>query len=167
MEALNFAFAKEETRNFVRLNGTALLLTLGGIVGVGIAVSGVVALPVVVKWLGLEDVLGWSLAYVRWPVLAAGMVAALTAVYRYGPCRSHAARIRVSVGAIVATVLWLAGSWLFSFYVENFGQFNETYGSLGAIVILLFWLLLSAYAILLGAEIDGQLARRNMQPDEP
>lgn len=166
MEALNFAFRKEESRNFAKLNGLALLLTLGGMVGVCIAVGAVVALPIVVNSLGLAALFGWLIGFVRWPILAAGMVVALTLVYRYGPCRTRSARLRLSVGAIVATVLWLVGSWLFSVYVESFGQFNETYGSLGAIVILLFWLLLSAYAVLLGAEIDAQLARRNLQADE-
>ena len=166
MEALNFAFSKEESRNFATLNGLALLLTLGGMVGVCIAVGAVIALPIIVNALGLAALLGWLIGFVRWPILAVGMVVALTIVYRYGPCRNRSARIRLSGGAIIATALWLVGSWLFSVYVENFGQFNETYGSLGAIVILLFWLLLSAYAILLGAEIDAQLARRKLQADD-
>lgn len=166
MEALNFAFQKDENRNFAMLNGLALLLTFGGMIGVCVAVGAVVALPIVVNTLGLDALLGGLIGFVRWPLLAAGMVVALTIVYRYGPCRTRSARLRLSVGAIVATLLWLVGSWLFSFYVESFGQFNETYGSLGAIVILLFWLLLSAYAVLLGAEIDAQLARRNLQADD-
>lgn len=166
LEALNFAFSKEESRNFAKLNGLALLLTLGGMVGACIAVGAVIALPIIVNALGLTAVLGWLIGFARWPILAIGMVVALTIVYRYGPCRTRSARIRLSAGAVIATVLWLTGSWLFSLYVENFGQFNETYGSLGAIVILLFWLLLSAYAILLGAEIDAQLARRNLQADD-
>lgn len=163
MEALNFAFGKDESRNFAKLNALALLLTLAGMVGLCVAVGAVVAFPIVVNSLGLATLLGGVIGFVRWPILAAGMVVALTVVYRYGPCLTRSARLRLSVGAVVATALWLIGSWLFSFYVQNFGQFNETYGSLGAIVILLFWLLLSVYAVLLGAEIDAQLGRRNVQ----
>ena len=87
------------------------------------------------------------------------MVLGLGVVYRYGPSREAARGGWFRWGAVVATLLWLAGSALFSFYVSNFGKYNETYGSVGAIVVLLLWFLLTAYVILVGAEIDAVLER--------
>lgn len=96
---------------------------------------------------------------VRWPLLALAMVLGLGVLYRYGPSRETARGGWFRWGAVVATLLWLAGAALFSFYVSNFGKYNETYGSVGAIVVLLLWFLLTAYVILVGAEIDAVLER--------
>jgi membrane protein len=66
----------------------------------------------------------------------------------------------VSWGAALAVVIWLIGSALFSLYVTRFGNYNETYGAAGAVVILLMWFLLSSYAILIGAEINAEMERQ-------
>ena len=60
-------------------------------------------------------------------------------------------------GAGAATILWLIASALFSLYVTNFGNFNETYGSLGAVVVLMMWLYLTAFLVLMGAEVDSEM----------
>jgi membrane protein len=129
------------------------------------AVGAVVAVPILLNLFGLAPLLGGVISYARWPVLECGMAVALGLLYRYGPSCKHARRSLLGWGAIIATAIWLAGSWVFSFYVENFATYNETYGSLGSVIILLMWLLLSVYAILLGAEIDSAIERRAGRPE--
>lgn len=160
MEALNVAYDEEEERGFIRFYGTALLLTLGAIFGVLVAIGAVVALPAVIKMIGLGDVLQNVVAYARWPILALAMILALAIVYRFGPSRPPARWAWVTPGAVIATVLWIAGSALFSLYVTKFGNYNETYGAAGAVVIMLMWFLLSAYAVLIGAEVNAEMERQ-------
>jgi membrane protein len=81
-------------------------------------------------------------------------------VYRYGPSRAKPRWRWVSAGATIAVALWIVGSALFSIYVTRFGNYNETYGAAGAVVILLMWFLLSSYAVLIGAEINGESERQ-------
>ncbi len=87
----------------------------------------------------------------------------LAVLYRVGPNREPAEWTWLRVGAIVATGLWLAGSAGFSFYVANFGSYNETYGSVGAIVVLLMWLYVSAYVVILGAELNSEIEHQTKQ----
>src|SRR6185295_8662124 len=96
----------------------------------------------------------------RWILLMAGMTVGLGVVYRYGPDREDARWEWVSVGAVAASVMWIVGSILFSIYTANFAKYNETYGSLGAVVILLLWLHLTALAVILGAEINCEVERQ-------
>jgi membrane protein len=160
MEALNVAYDEREKRGFVRRSAVALLLTVGAIAGAIVAIGIVVVLPTGVRFLGLSGVLGGLIAYARWPILALGAVLAFSVLYRYGPSREEAKHTAwINRGAVIATALWLAGSILFSWYVSNFGKYNETYGAVAAVVILLMWLLLSAYALLIGAEINADYAR--------
>ena len=163
MEALNVAYNEKERRSFFRFYGTALLLTLAAIIGTILAIVLVVAVPVVLTFLGLDDTLKWVISIAAWPVLIVMMLLGLSVIYRYGPCR-RAARWRwVSWGAVVATVLWIIGSVLFSVYVTQFGNYNKTYGSVGAIVILLMWFLLSSYAVLIGAELNAEMERQTLR----
>lgn len=160
MEALNVAYDEKEGRGFIRYYGTALLLTLGAILGLVLAIALVVALPVVLKFVGLGEALAWLVSIAVWPVLLVLMLGGLAIVYRYGPSREEPRWRWVSWGAVMATVLWIIGSVLFSVYVTQFGNYNETYGSVGAIVILLMWFLLSSYAVLIGAEINAEMERQ-------
>jgi membrane protein len=100
------------------------------------------------------------LALLRWPLLAAGFSVALMVLYRHGPSRDEPEWRWASPGSIAATLLWLAGSGLFSLYVSNFSKYGETYGSLGSVVVLLLWLFLTSAAVLLGAELDAELERQ-------
>ena len=172
MEALNVAYHEEESRGFVRFYGTALALTFGGILGVIVAIGLVVALPAIMNALGLNWLVDIVVRLARWPILAVLAIAGFAVVYRYGPSRRQPRWRWVSWGAGIAVVMWLAGSALFSLYVTRFGNYNETYGAAGAVVILLMWFLLSSYAILIGAEINAEMERQTRKDttaggDEP
>lgn len=157
IKALNVAYDVHEQRSVVRRTALALLLTAGAIAGGILAIAAVVVLPVVLDFVRLDPLLRSLLAYARWPIMAAVVWLGLLVVYRFGPNRRDAQWSWRDPGAAAAVVLWLAGSAGFSWYVENLANFNRTYGSMGAVVVLLMWFLLSAYAVLLGAELDAEL----------
>ncbi|MGZ3434473.1 MAG: YihY/virulence factor BrkB family protein, partial [Isosphaeraceae bacterium] len=93
----------------------------------------------------------------HWPFLALFVLFLLAILYRYGPCRRSAKWHWVSVGSLSAMTIWLIASAAFSVYVSNFATYDRVYGSLGAVIILLFWLYISFYIALLGAEINAEL----------
>jgi membrane protein len=159
MEALNVAYGEEEKRGFLAFYGTAILLTLAAIAGAILAIATVIALPIVVKFLGLGSLVEVLISLARWPILLLAMMIGLAVMYRFGPSREAAKWRWVSAGALVATGLWLVGSVLFSVYVSNFASYNETYGSVGAVVVLLTWFLLTSYAVLIGAEVNAETER--------
>jgi membrane protein len=117
-------------------------------------------LPALLGNLGLPDVFRSLLAYARWPVLVLVALVGLAVLYRYAPSREKAQWQWVSPGALLATVLWVIASIGFSIYVSNFASYNETYGSLGAVVILLMWFWVSAFVVLVGAEINCEIERQ-------
>ena len=157
MEGLNVVYRETDERSLLAQYLISLALTFVLIVGVVVALLAVVAVPAV---LAFTDVgaLGDFLA--RWvPLLILGfaVVFVIGALYRYGPHRAFARKRWITVGAIVATLGWLAVSLALSAYFSSFPNFNRTYGSLGAIVGLLFWLYASAFVVLLGAELNAAL----------
>ncbi len=155
--ALNVAYAEEEKRGFIRFQLASLGLTVAAIVFAVIALALIAVLPAVIGLLPLGDLGKTIAAVLRWPVLVVLITIGLAAIYRYAPSRREAKWRWVSWGAAVATVLWLAGSALFSVYVSQFASYNKTYGSLGAVVVLMMWLYLSAFALLLGAELNAEM----------
>ncbi|WP_219414107.1 YihY/virulence factor BrkB family protein [Pseudonocardia nigra] len=160
MQAVNLAYDEQETRGFVKLRGTALLLTLGAIVFVLVTLGLVAVVPAVLDALQL-GVVGTVLAQVvRWALLIAVVIVALAVVYRVAPDRDAPKFQWVSPGAIVAATLWIIGSVGFSLYVNNFGSYNKTYGALAGVVVLLLWLYLTSYIVLLGAEINAESERQ-------
>jgi len=155
--ALNIVYGEAEGRGFFKLKAITLLLTLGALIFGILTLSLVAGLPALLGILGLEDETRLLVSLVRWPALGLFIIVALSILYRFAPDRSQAKWRWVSWGAVAATALWLGGSALFSLYVSNFASYNETYGSLGAVVILLMWLFLTAYAVLLGAELNAEM----------
>lgn len=159
MAGLNTAYEQRETRGILRFNGTALGLAALGVVFVSVALTFIAAVPAFFTWLELlpaKRMVGW----VRWPVLTAAMVLALAVIYRFGPCRRQARWRWVSGGAVLATLLWISVSILFSLYVANLGTYDRAYGTLGAIVVLLLWFYLSALVVLIGAEFNSEVERQ-------
>ena len=154
MSAVNLAYDETEGRNFLKLRGTALALTLGAVVFVVVTLLLVAAVPALLDGLPLAGrVLG---QVVRWALLVALVVVALAVVYRVGPDRASPRFRWVTPGAVVATVLWILGSVVFSLYINNFGNYNQTYGTLAGVVVLMLWLYLTSYIVLLGAEINAE-----------
>ncbi len=163
MTALNIAYREIEKRSFVRFYGTAFLFTLA-IVIIGLFSLGViVAVPIALNLIELGAINAALVKITPWLVLAAVITIALGALYRYGPSRRSPKTRWVSPGAILATLLWLLSSMLFSFYVANFASYNQTYGSLGAVVILLMWFWISAYIVLLGAELNAEMEHQTSE----
>jgi membrane protein len=160
MQALNVAYEEDETRGTIRFYATALVLTLLAILGALIAIAVVVAVPTALELVGLGTLAKTAATIATLLVLAGGMLAGLAVVYRYGPSRSKPQWQWVTWGAVLATLTWILGSALFSLYVANFGSYNKTYGSMGAVVILLTWFLLTAYVILIGGELNAEMERQ-------
>ena len=100
------------------------------------------------------------LGFVRWPILAGVAILALAIVYRYAPDRTEPQWQWISWGAVAATALWISGSIGFTIYVSRVGSYDKTYGSLGALIVLLLWFYLTAYVILAGAELNAEIERR-------
>lgn len=157
MEGMNIAYDEEESRGFIKQNAVALILTLFLILGLLIALAFTVVVPGFLGNLGLPDWIVTLVTYGRWPLLAVLTMLGLAVLYRYGPSREDPEWQWVSVGAVVATVLWIVGSVAFSIYVRNFGSYNESYGALGGVIILLTWLWLSSFIVLLGAELNSEM----------
>jgi membrane protein len=157
MGALNVVYKCEERRSFARTNVIAILLTISAFVIFAFNVYAVVAVPQVIKSLGFSELSNSVVHNIRWPVLAILMAFSLALLYRYGPDREDIHWRWVSLGSVVATGLWLAASSAFSWYVAEFNSYDELYGSFGAVVILLYWLWLTAFAALMGAELDMQI----------
>ncbi len=156
VEALNIAYDEDEERNFVVKRGLAILLTIGFIIFIAIAVSLVAVFPVVLSHLGTNIVVTILAQIVRWAVLVVAGVVALALLYRIGPDRDAPAFAWLSLGSVVATVIWILASVGFSFYVNNFGSYGKTYGALAGVVVLLLWFWITALVVLLGAEINAE-----------
>jgi membrane protein len=156
VEALNIAYDEEEERNFVVKRGLALLLTLGFIVFFGVTIGLIAVFPFLIHLIGTSLVVTILMQIARWAVLVILAVAGLALLYRVGPDRD-AARVKwLSVGSIIATLIWVAASVGFAFYVDNFGSYAKTYGALAGVVVLLLWFWITALVVLVGAEINAE-----------
>jgi membrane protein len=156
LTAINSAYDEEDTRGFVRRKGLAVLLTLVTVIFVIVLLGLVAVVPAALNVTTAPTAVRVLVEIARWLVLLALMTVALAVLYRVGPHR-EAPRIKwVSVGATVATLMWMAASVAFSVYVSMFGSYAKTYGGLAGVVVLMLWLWLSVYAILLGAEINAE-----------
>ncbi|HEX4111174.1 MAG TPA: YihY/virulence factor BrkB family protein [Stellaceae bacterium] len=167
MEALNRIYGTQEERGLLTYHGVAFAFTLGGLCFGLAALAAVAIIPAVVSWLTLSPALAQLLSFIRWPVLGGFMIAAFTVLYRYAPYRKRPLWSRIFVGAGIATLLWLVGSALFSIYVGRFGSYDKTYGSIGAVIVLLMWFYVSAYTTLLGALLDAEMSRHGRHRHEP
>jgi membrane protein len=156
-DALNIVYDEEEKRGFFALNLQSLAFTLGALVFILLALAGIVVLPVLLDLVGLGATLEWALTLGRWPILLLLIMAGLAVLYRYGPSRDRAGWKWVTPGGLAAAVLWVVGSMLFSWYVANFGSYNETYGSLGAVIGFMTWIWISSIIVLMGAEINAEV----------
>jgi membrane protein len=172
MTAVNIAYDEEETRGFVKRKLLSIGLTLAAIVFVVVAISMVAVAPALLDNLADAGPVRWGLEAARWVGLVVAMSIALAVLYKVAPDRDDARFRWVSVGAVVATVVWLIASLGFSLYVDNFGSYNKTYGALAGVVVLLLWLWLTMYVVLLGAEINAEAEQQTAKdttvgPEKP
>lgn len=170
--AVNVAYDEEETRGFVKRKLLALGLTLGAILFATIAIGLIAVAPAVLDAFIPDGPLHWLLQGVRWVGLVLAVTVALAVLYRYAPDRDAPKLRWVSVGATVATVIWLVASVGFSVYVDNFGSYSKTYGALAGVAVLMLWLWITAYIVLLGAEINAESEQQTVKdttvgPAEP
>jgi len=152
---LNVAYHEVEKRNIVRYNLICMAFTLSGLAAVLITAGLVVGVPVFLSLFGVEN--GFSnVAWLRWPILFVGYVAALTVIYRFGPCRQKARWRWLTPGAIFAATLSLTVSFLFSWYLTTFVK-TDSYGPLAAFMGFLLWIWISVQVILMGAELNAEI----------
>jgi membrane protein len=163
VEAVNAAYDEDQDRGFVKKRAVALGFTLGAIAFVVVAGFLIGAVPAILRSLDLPGAARWLLTIATWLVLGLMLMAALAVLYRKGPDRDDADWRWVTWGSVVAVVLWVLGSIGFQVYVANFGSYNETYGSLAAIVVLLMWLWISALAVLVGAEVNAEIEHQTAE----
>jgi membrane protein len=163
MTAINVAYDEEDDRNPIKKRLIALALTLGAIVFIVIMLGLVAVVPALLQGIfGDSPVIRFLLSAARWVLLVVLVTVALALLYRIAPNRD-APKVRwVSVGAGVATLLWLVASIGFSVYVSTFGNYAKTYGVFAGIIVLLFWLWITSYAVLLGAEINAEAEQQTV-----
>jgi membrane protein len=154
---MNIAYDEEEKRGFLKLALLNLALTLFLIVGFLLGISAATVVPAVLAYVALGPLAELATRAASWAVLLVLASGGIAVLYRYGPNRANAKWRWITPGAVLATAIWLAASIGFGFYVSNFASYNETFGALGGVVVLLMWLWLSAYSILLGAEVDAEI----------
>lgn len=160
MQALNVAYEEQEKRGFLRYQLVAIGMTLAAVAFAIAALVLIAAIPAPIKLLPLGYDITLLGIIIPWPVLIVLSSISLAATYRYAPSREEAKWRWVSWGGVVATVVWVAASAGFSFYVAKFGNYDKTFGSLGAVVVLLTWLYISAYVVLLGACFNAEMERQ-------
>jgi len=152
---VNLAYDETESRKFLKLRGLAVLFTLGAMVLMGVALASIVGYPPIAD--NLPTVLRWLVAIVRFLILGGLLVVALAVVYRYAPDRDEPRWSWVSWGSGIAALLWVLATIGFALYATFFGNYNKTYGALAGVIILMFWLFLSAFVVLVGAELNTEM----------
>jgi membrane protein len=163
IEAVNVAYDEDEGRGFVKVRALALALTVGAVVFLVVAIGLIAVVPTALSDAGAPDAVRLAIQIVIWPLLGVMMVLGLAVLYRLAPDRDDPKWRWVSWGAVIATVLWLVGSAAFALYAANFGSYDQTYGSLGGVVVLLLWLYITALVVVLGAEINAALETQTVR----
>ncbi|MXQ06961.1 YihY family inner membrane protein [Alphaproteobacteria bacterium GH1-50] len=172
IHGLNIVFEEAESRSFFRFWGMIIMMTGALLFGGLLLLLLLVGLPTLLNFIPLDIETEATIRTARWGFIAVVFVAGLSMLYRWGPSRRRARWRWLTPGAVAASALWFIGSIGFAIYVANFAHYNETFGSLGGVIVLLTWLWLSAFIVLLGAlfdaEIEHQTARDStIGPDRP
>lgn len=156
-DALNIVYEEKEKRGFIKYYAKTLAFTIAAMVFALLLIAVVVALPVALNLVPLPGGTELFARIVRWPILFVLVALALAALYRFGPSRAGARWRWITWGGAFATVVWIGASFLFSWYVANFGSYNKTYGSLGAIIGFMTWIWISVVVVLIGAKLDAEM----------
>jgi membrane protein len=157
--ALNIAYGEPERRSILHFYLSAIGYTFIAILGGVGMLFAIVYVPNLFDDTGHTEAFETLVVYLRWPVFFLVTLFLLALVYRFGPSRKDPKWRWITPGSVFATTVWLLASLGFSYYVSNFANYDRMYGSLGAVIILLFWLYISFYIVLLGAEINAAIER--------
>jgi membrane protein len=160
VQAMNIAYDEREERGFFKLNAITLGFTVAAVLTVGVILALVAGIPALLGRVGLGEAAKQVIDIARWPILAFVVVIAIGVLYRWGPSRQPPRWSWVSPGAVLATILLLVASGIFSLYVSTFGNYAATYGSLASVAVLMLWLFIGAYSVLLGAEVNAEAERQ-------
>lgn len=157
MEGINVAYDETEERGFFMLKLVTLGLTMFLMAGLVVAMLAMLGLPAILAFLNLGSMLSMLITLAMWVGLVALTILGLSVLYRYAPSRDEPEWKWASVGAVAGCLLWIVASAGFAFYVSNFGSYNESFGTLAGVVVLLMWFWISAFVILIGAELNAEL----------
>lgn len=156
-ESMNVAYDEVESRSFIKLNAVSLLFTLGAIVTMILMLGVIVVLPAALSFVGLGQGTEWLIRLAGFAALLVVLSLGIASLYRWGPDRSTAKWRWITPGAILALVATIVVSALFSWYATNFGSYNATYGSLGALIGFMTWIWLTSTLLIVGAELNSEL----------
>ena len=157
LSALNMAYEESETRSWLRFQATALSMTLAAMLAAVTGIAVLVFLPAALTFLGIPEFQKALARLASLSVLLVFVVGALSLLYRFGPSRRSARWHWITPGSVLATLLWLIASALFSYYVGHFASYDATYGPLGAVIGMMLWFWVTAYVVLAGAELNAEL----------
>jgi membrane protein len=159
-DALNIVYEEKEKRGLIKYYLSTLTFTLASVIFILLAIAVVVAVPIMLNFIPLPVGTDLLVKIARWPILFVLVAFALAVLYRYGPSRTQPRWRWITWGTAFAAIAWLVASVLFSWYVANFGSYNKTYGSLGAIVGFMTWIWISVVVVLVGAKLDAEMERQ-------
>lgn len=156
-QAMNVAYEETEKRSFAKLNLMALAFTVGAMLFGSLFIVFIGLIPAALALFNLDAWTEMLVRVLRWPIMLLAVVAGITLIYRYGPSREKAQGSWLTWGAGLATIVWVAASIAFSFYLENFANYNATYGTLGVAIGFMMWMWISAMILIVGAELNAEM----------
>lgn len=157
MQGINVAYDEDEERGFFKLKLVTFALTIFLMIGLLIALLSTLGLPALLAFVDLGQMVELVITGCLWLGLVALTILGLSVLYRYAPSRDAPEWKWASVGAVTGCLMWIVASAGFAFYVSNFGSYNESFGTLAGVIVLLMWFWISAFIILLGAELNAEL----------
>jgi membrane protein len=170
MDSLNRAYDVEEGRPFWKVRGLAMLLTVGLSAFIIVSIVLLTFGPQIGGWIadqmGLGRVFQMAWNVLRWPVIVGLLIVAMALVYYLAPDVEQQWQW-ITPGSIVAVLGWLLASLGFSYYVNQFGSYNATYGSIGAVIVLLTWMYVSGFFVLVGGEINAEIEHASASGKDP
>jgi membrane protein len=166
LSAMNVAYDTTARRPFLRFQLIGLAMTISAAVVVMLAIAALVLLPSVIQFTGLSAFGAALIQMASYGLVVGFFSIGIALLYARGPSRAPPPDARVLPGTLLATLVWLLSSYVLSLYVAKLANFDATYGSIGAVVGIMLWFYVSAYAALLGAELNAQLelAARENEP---
>ena len=162
-DAMNIAYGEAEKRGIIKLNLISFLFTFGALLAAIVMIVAIGVMPAVLAYLWLDRWVEVLAKVARWPVMLALVGGGIVLIYRYGPSREYAKLRWLSWGVVFSTLLWFAASLLFSYYLDNFANYNATYGTLGALIGFMVWTWISVLILIVGAELNAELEHQTMR----